>query len=154
MLDEWKCVLCPLEPCRLVCPFLNDKCYGPPFITFFHFIWALFFLFPNKNGIDMGARREWIIHVYSHIWYTISKRYHGLGSFIGTLRSELEVLFKHQSPEKAVWEDTIQALFEDLSLFTTKSTTGSLPKLSLLLMQPRVFLKATFLFAQFWKYHQ
>lgn len=92
--------------------------------------------------------------MYSHIWYTIAKRYDGLGSFIVTLRSELEVLFKHHSPEKAVWEDTIPALFEDLSLFTTKSTTGSLPKLFLLLRQPRVFLTATFLFAKFWKYHQ
>lgn len=89
-----------MEPWSLVCPFLNDKFYGPPFMTSFHFIWALFFLFPNKNGIDIGTKREWIIHMYLIFGTLFQRGYHGRGGFIGTLRRELGVLLKHRITDK------------------------------------------------------
>lgn len=58
-------------------------------MTSFHFIWALIFFFlPNKSGIDIGTRREWIIHTYSHIWYTVSKRVSGTRGFHWNLEKE------------------------------------------------------------------
>lgn len=73
-------VFCPLETWSLVCSFLNDKFYFSPCITSSHFIWALCFLFLNKNGINIGAWRAWIIHTCLYLVHYFKRGIMGLGA--------------------------------------------------------------------------
>lgn len=82
-------------------------------------LWFSFFSFfsPSKSGIDIGTRREWIAHLYSHSWYTVSERVSGTSGFHWNLEKEWTWMVMKTPKPREDGEDPPRAPFEDLSSF-------------------------------------
>lgn len=144
-------VLCPLETWSLVCSFLKDTFYFSPCITSFHFIWALFFLFLNKNGIGIGAWREWVIHPCLYLVRYFKGVVLGLGASLELWKGmSLTVIQTPKPSEDCLGRHNPSCLWGPKLIYC--QTYNFFSSKTVPFIDAVKELSATFSFAQFWKH--